>query len=158
MALVEIDPDLPISDVQTMSGRTAQSLVSQRLAMNLAAMFAGVALVLSMLGIYGVLANLVARRSREIGIRMALGSTVRAIAALVLTEGVALIGIGLILGLAGAVAMAQALKSLVFGVQATDPLLLGTVAIATGCVALLACVVPARRATRVDPVEVLSQS
>ena len=156
--LVEIDPDLPISDVQTMSGRTAQSLVSQRLAMNLAAMFAGVALLLSMLGIYGVLANLVARRSREIGIRIALGSTVRAIAALVLTEGVALIGIGLILGLAGAVAMAQALKSLVFGVQATDPLLLGTVAFATGCIALLACVVPARRATRVDPVEVLSQS
>ncbi len=157
-ALLEIDPDLPISDVQTMSGRTAQSLVSQRLAMNLAAMFAGVALLLSMLGIYGVLANLVARRSREIGIRMALGSTVRAIAALVLTEGATLIGIGLILGLAGAVAMAQVLKSLVFGVQATDPLLLGTVAFATGCIALLACVVPARRATRVDPVEVLSQS
>ena len=156
--LVEIDPDLPISDVQTMSGRTAQSLVSQRLAMNLAAMFAGVALLLSMLGIYGVLANLVARRSREIGIRMALGSTVRAIAALVLTEGATLIGIGLILGLAGAVAMAQALKSLVFGVQATDPLLLGTVAFATGGIALLACVVPARRATRVDPVDVLSQS
>jgi putative ABC transport system permease protein len=157
-ALLEIDPDLPIADVQTMSGRTAQSLVSQRLAMNLAAMFAVVALLLSMLGIYGVLANLVARRSREIGIRMALGSTVRAIAALVLTEGVALIGIGLILGLAGAAVMAQALKSLVFGVRATDPLLLGAVALATGCVALLACVVPARRATRVDPVEVLSQS
>ena len=81
-----------------------------------------------------------------------------AIATLVLTEGVTLIGIGLILGLAGAVAMAQALKSLVFGVQATDPLLLGTVAFVTGCVALLACVVPARRATRVDPMEVLSQS
>ncbi|MGH9175378.1 MAG: ABC transporter permease, partial [Vicinamibacterales bacterium] len=118
-ALLEIDPDLPIADVQTMSGRTAQSLVSQRLAMYLAAMFATVALLLSMLGIYGVLANLVARRSREIGIRMALGSTVRDIAALVLTEGIVLIGIGLILGLAGAIAMAHALESLVFGVQAT---------------------------------------
>ena len=157
-AIADIDPDLPISDIQTMSGRTAQSLVSQRLAMNLAAMFAVVALLLSMLGIYGVLANLVARRSREIGIRMALGSTVRAIATLVLTEGVTLIGIGLILGLAGAVAMAQALKTIVFGVLPTDPILLTTVALATGCVALLACVVPARRATRVDPVEVLSQS
>ena len=78
---LEIDPDLPISDVQTMSERTAQSLVSQRLAMNLATMFAVVALLLSMLGIYGVLASLVARRTREIGIRMALGSTVRAVAA-----------------------------------------------------------------------------
>jgi ABC-type antimicrobial peptide transport system permease subunit len=157
-AVAEIDSDLPISDVQTMSGRTAQSLVSQRLAMNLAAMFGGVALFLSMLGIYGVLANLVARRSREIGIRMALGSTIRAIAALVLSEGLTLIGIGLIIGLVGAVAMAETLKSLVFGVQPTDPLLLGTVAVAAGCVALLACVVPVRRATRVDPVEVLAES
>jgi ABC-type antimicrobial peptide transport system permease subunit len=157
-AVAEIDSDLPISDVQTMSGRTAQSLVSQRLAMNLAAMFGGVALFLSMLGIYGVLANLVARRSREIGIRMALGSTIRAIAALVLSEGLTLIGIGLIIGLVGAVAMAETLKSLVFGVQPTDPLLLGTVAVAAGCVALLACVVPVRRATRVEPVEVLAES
>ena len=157
-AVAAIDSDLPISDVQTMSGRTAQSLVSQRLAMNLAAMFGGVALFLSMLGIYGVLANLVARRSREIGIRMALGSTIRAIAALVLSEGLTLIGIGLIIGLVGAVAMAETLKSLVFGVRPTDPWLLGTVAAAAGCVALLACVVPVRRATRVDPVEVLAES
>jgi predicted permease len=156
--LREIDPDLPLSDVQTMNARTAQSLASQRLAMNLATMFALVALLLSMLGIYGVLANLVARRSREIGIRMALGSTVRAIAYLVLTEGVALIAAGLVLGLAGAVAVSHTLKTLVFGVQPTNPLLLGTVAFATGCVALLACIAPARRATRVDPIEVLSES
>jgi ABC-type antimicrobial peptide transport system permease subunit len=117
-----------------------------------------VALLLSMLGIYGVLANLVARRSREIGIRMALGSTVRAIAYLVLSEGVALIAAGLVLGLSGAVAVSHTLETLVFGVQPTNPLLLGTVAFATGCVALLACIAPARRATRVDPIEVLSES
>jgi putative ABC transport system permease protein len=157
-ALLEIDRDLPIADVQTMNGRVAQSLVSQRLAMSLATMFALVALLLSMLGIYGVLSNLVSRRSREIGIRMALGSTVRAIASLVLTEGLTLIGVGLAIGVGGAVAAAQMLKGLVFGVQPTNPLLLGAVALATGSVALLACIAPARRATRVDPIEVLSQS
>ena len=155
--LVEIDPDLPLSDVQTMVERTARSLVSQRLATSLAAMFAVVALLLSMLGLYGVLAHLVARRTREIGIRMALGSTVRAIFYLVLSEGAILIGVGLALGLGGAIAMAQALKGLVFGIQPTDPVLLGTVAAATGCVALLACLAPARRATRVDPVDVLAE-
>jgi len=156
-AVAAVDPDLPISDVQTMSGRTAQSLVSQRLAMDLATMFAIVALLLSMLGIYGVLTNLVASRSREIGIRMALGSTVRAVAYLVLGEGATLIAAGLILGVAGALVTAQALQGLVFGVRPTDPLLLGAVAIVTGSVALLASAAPAWRATRVDPVAVLSE-
>jgi predicted permease len=157
-ALVEIDPDLPLSDVQTMTERTARSLVPQRLAASLAALFAVVALFLSMLGIYGVLANLVARRSREIGIRMALGSSIRAIFYLVLGEGAALIGLGLVFGTAGAVAAAGALKGLMFGVEPADPFFLGMVAVATGCVALLACVAPARRATRVDPVEVLAEA
>ena len=122
----------------------------------LASMFALVALFLSLLGIYGVLANVVARRTREFGIRMALGSTTRGVFRLVLREGTALIGIGLILGVAGAVAMGRALEGHVFGVRPTDPLILGGVAVATGCVALLACLGPARRATRVDPVQVLS--
>lgn len=156
-ALLDIDRDLPLSDIQTMGERTARSLASQRLAMGLAAMFAVIALLLSMLGIYGVLAHLVVRRSREIGIRLALGSTVRAVFYLVLREGAVLIGIGLLLGLAGAVAMARALKGLVFGVEPTDPALLGSVAIVTGCVALIACLAPARRATRVDPVNVLAE-
>ena len=156
-AVAEIDPDLPLADIQTMTERTARSLVSQRLATSLAAMFAVVALLLSMLGIYGVLANVVARRTREIGIRMALGSTVSAIFRLVLTEGAMLIGVGLVLGLAGAVAMAEVMKGLLFGVQPTDPLLLGGVALATGAVALLACLAPARRAAHVDPVDVLSE-
>ena len=154
--LLEIDSDLPISDVQTMIERTARSLVPQRLATNLATTFAIVALFLSLLGIYGVLASAVARRTREIGIRMALGSSVRDVVRLVLTEGVTLIGVGLILGLAGALVMARSLKGLVFGVQPTDPLILAAVAAATGCVALLACIAPAHRATRVNPVEVLS--
>jgi predicted permease len=156
-AVTEIDPDLPIADIQTMSQRTARSLVSERLATTLAATFAVIALFLSMLGIYGVLANVVARRTREIGIRMALGSTVGEIFRLVLREGAVLITAGLLLGLAGAVAMAEVMKGLLFGVQPTDPVLLGGVALATGLMALFACVAPARRAARVDPVDVLSE-
>jgi predicted permease len=157
-AVSEVDPDLPVSDVQTMSERTSRALVSQRLATNLGTMFGGVALLLSMLGIYGVLTTVVARRTREIGIRMALGSTARGVLRLVLTEGVVLIGLGLLVGVAGGVAVGGALEGLVFGVQPTEPLLLGAVATVTGCVALLACIAPARRATRVNPVEVLASS
>ena len=155
-ALLEIDPLLPISDVQTMSDRVALSLVSQRLASALATMFALVALFLSMLGLYGVLTHLVAGRTRELGIRLALGSTVGGVFRLVLGEGLLLIGTGLALGLAGAIAAAAALKGQVFGVQATDPMLLIGVAVATSAMAVIACLGPARRATRVNPVEVLS--
>jgi putative ABC transport system permease protein len=156
-ALVEIDPDLPLSDVQTMDERTWRSVVPQRLAMNLASMFGMTALFLSMLGIYGVLAYVVARRTREIGIRIALGSTVRGIFDLVFREGVSLIAAGLLVGLAGAVAVAHTLQGQLFGVRATDPLILGAVASLTGGVALIACVAPAARAARVDPVEVLTE-
>ena len=156
-ALFSLDPDLPIADVQTMTERTNHALVSQRLSMRLATMFAAVALLLSMLGLYGVLVSLVATRTREIGIRLALGSTVRDVLRLVLTEGVGLVGLGVVLGLAGALAMAQTLHGLVFGVRPTDPVLLLAVAFATGAVALLACVAPARRAMRVNPVDVLSE-
>jgi predicted permease len=156
--LREIDPNLPISDIQTMTERTAESLTAQRLSARLATMFAGVALFLSMLGIYGVLTHLVAQRTREIGIRMALGSTVRGIFRFVLAEGAVLIGTGLAVGLAGAIATARLLTGLVFGVQPTDPWIFTAVAAATGCIALLACVVPARRATRVNPVDVLADT
>ncbi len=155
-ALLEIDPLLPISDVQTMSDRVALSLVSQRLSAALATMFALVALFLSMLGLYGVLSHLVSGRTRELGIRLALGRTVGGVFRLVLGEGLLLVGTGLALGLAGAIAAAAALKGQVVGVQATDPLLLIGVAIATSAIALVACLGPARRATRVNPVEVLS--
>ena len=155
-ALAEIDPSLPLADVQTMDERISRSLVSQSLAMTLAAMFAIVALSLSLLGIYSVLSNVVARRTREFGIRMALGSTARGVLHLVLAEGAALIAVGLTLGLSGALALGRVLEGHVFGVQPTDPLILSAVGVATGGAALLACLAPARRATRVDPVEVLS--
>jgi predicted permease len=151
-----IDRDLPLSDIQTMSERTWRSLLAQRLAMGLASFFGIVALFLSMLGIYGVLAYVVARRTREIGIRIALGSSTSGIFQLVFREGLTLVGGGLMLGLLGALALGRVLEGQVFGVRPTDPLVLGTVALATGVIAMLACVSPARRATRVDPVNVLS--
>lgn len=155
-AVLEIDRDLPLADVQTMDERKSGSLLRQTLAMNLAAIFAAVALLLSMLGIYGVLANVVASRTREFGIRMALGSSVAGVFRLVIGEGLLLIGTGLVLGIAGALALARVLQTQLFGVQPTDPVIFGAVAVVTGAIALLACLAPARRATRVDPVAVLS--
>jgi predicted permease len=156
MAIIEIDPDLPISDVQTMRERTARTLVSERLATNVATMFAAVALGLAVVGIYAVLASVVTRRTREIGIRMALGSSVRGVFKMVLSEGAALICAGVLLGVCGALAAARMLEGLVYGVQATDPRLIGAVVGVTVVAALLACLAPARRAARINPVEVLS--
>jgi putative ABC transport system permease protein len=155
-ALMSIEPALPLSDIQTMTQRTSRSLVSQKLAMGLASMFGVVALFLSALGVYGVLMYVVAQRTREIGIRVALGSTARGIFGLVLREGLTLVAGGLILGLFGTLALGRALEGHVFGVRPTDPFVLVTVALSTATIALLACVAPARRATQVDPLSVLS--
>jgi putative ABC transport system permease protein len=157
-ALAEIDPDLPIADVQTMRERIDRTLVSERLATNLATMFAAVALSLSVVGIYAVLAGVVTRRTREIGIRMALGSSVRAVFQMVLAEGVVLIGIGVLLGVGAALGAARALDGLVFGIRPSDPLVLSAVVTVTAGVALLACLAPARRAARINPVDVLSDT
>ncbi len=154
--MMGIDPDLPLSDIQTMSQRTARTLVPQKLALGLASAFGVVALCLSVLGIYGVLAYVVAQRTREIGIRIALGSTVSGVFQLVFKEGLMLVAGGLVLGVLGAMALGRVLEGQVFGVRPTDPVVLGTVVLSTGVIALLACVWPARRATRVDPVNVLN--
>ena len=156
-ALMAVDPALPLSDIQTMTNRTSRSLVPQRLAMGLTGLFGFVALFLSVLGIYGVLAYVVAQRTREIGIRIALGSTRRGIFHLVFKEGLTLVAGGLMLGLVGAIALGRALEGQVFGVRPTDPFVLGTVVLATGIIALLGCVSPAYRATRVDPLRILSE-
>jgi predicted permease len=156
--LARLDPQLPLFDVRTMSERTDISLASRKIALGLAASFGVVALLLAALGIYGVLAYLVAQRNREIGIRIALGSSPRAVFRLVLGEGVWLTVAGLLLGIAGALAVARSLGDQVFGVAPTDPVVLGGVVLVTGAIALLACVSPARRATRVDPIVALSDS
>jgi len=115
------------------------------------------ALFLAAVGIYGVLAYLVTQRRREIGIRVALGSTQAGILKLVLREGLVLAGTGLTLGITGAAALRKAVENEIYGVRPLDPLVLGSVVVLLGVVALAACLLPARRAMRVDPVSVLSE-
>ena len=150
-----IDPDLAIFDIHSMPERVDLSLSSRRTSMLLANAFGGVALFLASLGIYGVLAYLVAQRTREIGIRVALGSTRSGILRLVLREGFKLVAAGFVLGIVGAASLQKAMASQIYGVQAYDPLVLGGVMALLAGIALVACAVPARRAMSVDPVVVL---
>jgi len=150
-----LDPDLAVFDIHSMSERIDLSLSSRRTSMLLANAFGGVALFLATLGIYGVLAYLVARRTREIGIRVALGSTRAGILRLVLREGFQLVAIGLVLGVAGAASLQKAVASEIYGVRPLDPLVLAGVMALLAIVALAACAVPARRAMRVDPMVAL---
>jgi predicted permease len=154
-AMVQIDPELALFDVKTMDERVELSMSSRRTSLMLALAFGGLALFLSAIGIYGVLAYLVAQRQREIAIRVALGSTGAAVVRLVLREGLALVGIGLAAGFAGAAALQKTVASQVYGVRPFDPLVIGGVTVLLGMIALAACAVPARRATRVDPIDVL---
>ena len=155
--LAAIDRELPLYGVLTMDQRMSESLVDRRTPMMLAATFAGVALFLAAIGIYGVLAYQVSQRTREIGIRMALGSDARGIFRLVLSEGMLLLGVGLTLGLAGAFLVSRAMQSQLYGVGAMDPVVLSAVAGVLAMVALAACTVPARRAARIDPVVALGE-
>jgi predicted permease len=154
-AVAQIDPELALFDVKTMGERTTLSMSSRRTSLMLALVFGGLALFLSAIGIYGVLAYLVAQRRREIAIRMALGSTGAGVVRLVLRECLVLVAIGLGAGFAGAAALQKAVATQIYGVRPLDPLVIGGVTLLLGTIALAACAAPARRATRVDPMEVL---
>ncbi len=149
--LAAIDPELPLYGVMTMQQRMSEALIDRRTPMVLVATFAGLALFLAAVGIYGVLAYQVTQRTKEIGIRMALGSDARGIFRLVISEGVTLLAIGLVLGLAGGFLIRNALQSQLYGIGAMDPVVLTVVAALLGVVTLIACTVPARRAARIDP-------
>jgi predicted permease len=153
--IARLDPEVALFDIRSMSERIDLSLASRRTSMLLANAFGGVALFLASLGIYGVLAYLVAQRTREIGIRVALGSTRSGILRLVLREGLKLVAMGFVLGIAGAAFLQKAAATQVYGVRPYDPLVLGGVMALLASIALVACAVPARRAMRVDPVVVL---
>ncbi|MGH7576800.1 MAG: ABC transporter permease, partial [Longimicrobiales bacterium] len=155
--LARLDPALPLFDVQTLENRLAESLGSRRTPMVLLIVFAGVALLLAVVGIYGVLAYSVAQRTREIGIRIALGGQRGNILALVLRQGLVLAGVGLAAGGVAAFFLVRLIQSLLFGVQPMDPLVLAVTALLLGLAAVLACLIPARRATRVDPVTALAR-
>ena len=156
-AVASLDTELPLFDLQTMEQRTEQSLLNRRSPALLSMSFGVVALLLSAVGIYGVLAYLVTQRRKEIGIRIALGSSSGAIFDLVLREGVLLVGTGLVAGVAGALVLRSSLESQLFGISATDPLVVGAVTLLLGLVALAACALPARRATRIDPIAALAE-
>jgi predicted permease len=152
----ELDPELPVYDVLTMDQRINSSLSRRRTPMLLSLGFAGVALFLAAVGIYGVLGYLVSQRAREIGIRIALGSDRRSVFSLVLRQGIFVLGSGLLLGGAGFALLSRYLAGSIYGVSAFDPLVISVVAAVLGAVALTACLGPARRATRIDPVRALN--
>jgi len=153
--IARLDPDLAVFNVHSMAERIDMSLASRRTTMLVANAFGVAALLLAMMGIYGVLAYLVTQRTREMGIRVALGSTRGGILRLVLKEGFALVGAGLLLGLIGAALLQGVVAKEVYGVKPLDPLVLGSVMLTLGMVALAACALPAWRAMRVDPIVAL---
>ena len=156
-ALAEIDPDVPLTDVFAMSARVEKSLNPRRAPMLLALGFGGIALLLASIGLYGVLAYHVGQRTREFGIRMALGSDARGIMRLILSEAAVLVVVGLIAGLAGTFALRGVIAAQLYGIGALDPrVMLSAVAI-LGFTSLLACLGPARRAVRLSPLIALSR-
>jgi len=154
-AVLDIDPDLPLDNVMTMEQRLSASVAEPRFYALLLGMFAALALALAVVGIYGVLSYSVSQRHREIGVRMALGARGGDILNLVLRQGLILIGIGMAVGLASALGVSRYLASLLFGISATDPVTYVAISVLLGIVAVVACYLPARRATRVDPMTAL---
>lgn len=154
-AIRAADPSLAVSQVQTMAEVTARTVGQPRLVMTLLGGFAGVALLLSVIGVYGVLAHTVTRRTREIGVRMALGAERGSVVGMVVRQGMAMTGAGLVVGLIGAVALSRGLETLLYGVAPRDPTTYGGVAVIFTTVALLSAWIPARRAAATDPVRAL---
>ena len=156
-AIHEVGPDLPVVDVMSMNDVIAQSVSPQRFNMLLLASFAALALILAAVGIYSVLSYTVRRRVREIGIRMALGASNTDVIRMVLADGLKPILVGVVLGLGAALALSRLVSSLIFGVRATDALTFAAVALLLLLVGILATIIPAYRATRIEPVRILRE-
>jgi predicted permease len=154
-ALRSVDADLPMNDVKTMRGRVAESIAAPRVSVAILTLFAVLALLLAAIGIYGVLSYAVAQRTREIGIRMALGASATNVRRLIVRQGMTPALLGLVVGLGGAVLVTRLMAKLLFGVAPTDPATFVSVALFLSAVAFLASYLPARRATLVAPTEAL---
>jgi predicted permease len=152
-----LDPELPLYSVRTMADRMNESLADRRTPMVVALVFAIVALFLAAIGLYGVLAYQVSQRTREIGIRLALGSDSRRVFGLIVKEGMTLMVAGFLVGMAGAFAIRRTMAAELYGVGPMDPLVLGSVATVLALVTFAACTLPARRAARIDPIVALSE-
>jgi putative ABC transport system permease protein len=154
-AIHEVDPAQPLTDVRTLEQVKSESVASDKLQTRLLGIFAAAAMLLAAIGIYGVIAYAVVQRTHEMGIRAALGASAGNLLRLVLTSGMALAGTGLAVGFLGSLAVTRLMSNLLFGVSPRDPVTLALVAGLLGCVAFIACLIPARRATKVDPVVAL---
>jgi len=146
-----IDRDQPIYNVRTMDEIRTDSVSTERLNLTLLSIFAGIALVLAIVGIYGVMSYSVTQRTHEIGIRMAIGAQPRDVFRMVLGQGMVLAATGIVFGLVGAYGLTRLMRSMLFGVEPTDPLTFAAIAVLLTGVALVACYLPGRRATKVDP-------
>ncbi len=149
-----LDPDVP-PRFRTIEQVVATSVANRRFSLLLLSVFAGAALLLAVIGIYGVMSYVVTQRTQEMGVRLALGATPGAIARLVLGQGARLVVIGLALGIVGAVVLTRLMTSLLFEITPTDPVTYGGVALVLAVTAVAACQIPAWRATRVDPLTAL---
>lgn len=154
-AVRSLDPNLPLTSVRTMDELLSRSVSQPRFRTQLLAIFAGMALLLAAIGIFGVMAYVVRRRTREIGVRMALGASRANVLGMILSEGLRVVLIGVAIGLVEAFALTRLIKTWLFAVQPADPITFAAVALTVVVVAALACYVPARRATRVDPIVTL---
>jgi putative ABC transport system permease protein len=153
--VTEMDKELPVYNIKTMDEYVAATVAAPRFNTTLLVIFATVALVLTIVGLYGVMSYSVAQRTNEIGIRMALGAQTRDVLRLIVSQGLKLVLLGLALGLIGAFALMRLISSLLFGVTTKDPVTFAAAAIMLAVVAFLACYIPARRAARIDPLEAL---
>ncbi len=154
-AVWRVNKSVPLGNPRTMQDFIARSLAQRKFTMTLLAIFAGVALVLAVIGLYGVISYSVAQRTRELGIRIALGAQKRDVLGLVVGEGMRLVAVGLALGLIASLGSMRLLSSLLFGIGANDPLIFLALSFALALVALLACFIPARRASLVNPIQAL---
>jgi putative ABC transport system permease protein len=155
-AIAQIDREVPLFDIRTMSERTNLALTSRTSTMHLASLFAAVAVFLSAIGLYGMLAYLVAQRAREIGVRLAIGSAPRAIVGLVLREGLGLAVGGVVLGVIGSLTLGRFVASQLYGIAPSNPWVMVAMTVTLSLVATLACIVPARRAAHLDVMRILS--
>ena len=155
--VLAVDPDQPVSDITTMRRAISNDMASRRLTMTLVGTFAGLALTLAAIGLFGVMALRVTQRTREIGIRLALGAQRPDVFRLIIGNGLKLAAIGVAIGLVASFGLTRLLSGLLFGVGAGDPLTFCYVVLLLGGVALLANYLPARRATKVDPIVALHE-
>ena len=150
-----VNSNIPLASVRTLDEILDESMARTSFALVLLGIAAALALLLSLVGIYGVISYIVSQRTREIGVRMAVGADARDVRQMVLRQGMVLSGIGVVIGLAAAIGLARVMSSLLYGVEPSDPLTLGAATIVLVSVALVACYVPASRASRTHPVDAL---